>query len=189
MIEARMLGEPVMKRMAWLLVFVVLPLSCVFSQQASAQMPPTKEAVEKLFATMHIREQIHNAIELTSKQSREMAQNTLKKRLPELTQKDLNRLNDLNDRILRQVDLDGMIDDMVPVYQRHLSREDVAAIEAFYETPTGQKFLREQPAMTAEAMQALQPRMEKMMNSVMEEVDKMTKEGSTAPKPPNGDKN
>jgi hypothetical protein len=70
---------------------------------------------------------------------------------------------------------------MVPVYQRHLSKGDVSAMQAFYETPTGQKLLREQPAMTAEAMQAMQPRMQKMMATMMDEAEKMGKEAASQP--------
>ena len=130
---------------------------------------------------MHIREQMQSMMETMSKQSRQMAQETLKKRLPELTQKDLDRLNQLTDRIWSQMDFDAMIGDMVPVYQRHLTKEDVSAMEAFYTTPTGQKLLREQPVMTAEAMQAMQPRMEKIMNAVMNEAEKMANEAASKP--------
>lgn len=178
-----------MKRMGWLFVLVVMSFNVAFSQQAPNETPATKEDVEKLFATMHIREQMRNMMELMSKQSREMAQNTLKKKLPELTQKDLDRLNDLNDLIFKQFDFDAMIGDIVPVYERHLTREDVAAMEAFYETPTGQKFLREQPAMTAEAMQAVRPRIEETMNRMIDQAEKMAREGSLAPKPATTDKN
>jgi len=45
-----------------------------------------------------------------------------------------------------------MLDDMIPVYQRHLTKQDVDSMLAFYNTPTGQKLLREQPAMMAEGM-------------------------------------
>jgi hypothetical protein len=36
--------------------------------------------------------------------------------------------------------------------------------------------------MTAEAMQAIQPRMEKTMNSMMDEAEKKAREASAAPK-------
>lgn len=166
-----------MKRIAAFVLAIGLACGVGWAQETS-NAPATKEDVERLFATMHIREQMHNTMAVMSKQSRQMAQDALKKRLPNLSEKDLDRLAAMMDRIEKQWDFDGMIDDMVPVYQRHLTKQDVAAMEAFYETPTGQKMLREQPAMTAEAMQAFQPRMEKMMNSMMDEVDKMAKEGT-----------
>jgi uncharacterized protein len=177
-----------MRRRARLLLFCILVCGVGFAQQAG-NTPATKEDVEKLFNTMHIRQQMHNMMEVMSKQSRQMAQNTLKKKFPEMTEKDMDRLNDFTDRIWSQMDFDGMLDDMVPVYQRHLTKEDVSAMQSFYETPTGQKLLREQPQMTAEAMQAMQPRMEKMMSSVMEQAEKMAKEAATTPKPVETNKN
>ena len=172
-----------MKRTIVLCLCVVLPVGAAMAQQASTGTPATKEDVEKLFATMHIREQMHNVMDIMSKQSRQMAQETLKKKVPGITQKDLDRLDDMTNRIQKGMDLEGMMDDMIPVYQRHLTKEDVAAMEAFYRTPTGQKMLREQPQMTAEAMQAVQPRMEKMMSAMMDEVEKMAKEPTSESKP------
>jgi len=169
-----------MKRIAALTLAIGLACGVTLAQEAK-DAPATKEDVEKLFATMRIREQMHSMMETMSKQSRQMAQDNLKKRFPQLTQKDLDRINQLTDRIWSQMDFDGMISDMVPVYQRHLTKEDVSAMEAFYETPTGQKLLREQPVMTAEAIEAMQPRMEKMMNTVTNEADRMANEAATKP--------
>ena len=169
-----------MKRIAALTLAIGLACGVTLAQEAK-DAPATKEDVVKLFATMHIREQMHSLMETMSKQSRQMAQESLKKRRPGLTQKDLDRLNQLTDRIWSQMDFDGMISDMVPVYQRHLTKQDVSAMEAFYETPTGQKLLREQPDMTAEAIEAMQPRMEKIVDTFMNEADKMANEGGTKP--------
>jgi uncharacterized protein len=134
-----------MKRMVWRLVFVLLSFGVAISQQASNDTPASKEDVQKLFATMHIREQMHNVIDVTSKQSRETIQSTLKNRYPELTQKDLDRVNALTDQMWKQFDFDAMVDEIVPVYQRHLTKNDVAAMEAFYETPTGKNLSGSSP--------------------------------------------
>jgi hypothetical protein len=80
-----------------------------------------------------------------------------------------------------------MFDDMIPVYQRHLSKSDVDEMIKFYSTPTGQKILREMPAMTAEGMQAMQPRMRKQMDEITREIDQRVKgdqgKQSTTPHP------
>jgi uncharacterized protein len=65
---------------------------------------------------------------------------------------------------------------MIPVYQKHLTKGDVEAMGAFYASPTGQKLLREMPAMTAESMQAAGPRIQQMMENVMDRVEQMAKE-------------
>ena len=64
-----------------------------------------------------------------------------------------------------------MIDAMVPVYQKHFTKGNINDILAFYATPTGQKLLKEQPAMAAEAMQAVMPIAQKMAADQVERVE------------------
>jgi hypothetical protein len=80
------------------------------------------------------------------------------------------------DEFTKTLDVSGMLGDFIPIYQRHLTRQDVQAMLAFYDSPTGQKILREQPAMMAEGMQAMQPRMRKMMEDIMDKAEKMARE-------------
>ncbi len=174
-----------MKRLLGLLLLLGLTFSPVFAQQASSDESPaaTKEDVEKLFATMHIREQMKTMMDLMAKQSKQMSVDALKKKLPDISQKDLDRIDAMMDRMMKNFDLNAMIDDMIPVYQRHLTKSDIEAMAKFYETPTGQKVLREQPQMTAEAMKAVQPRMEKMMSDMMDEAEKAAREPASEQKP------
>ena len=169
-------------------IFGLIVLLAVCSCAALAQQPSSddvlaaKEDVEKLFASMHIREQMKNMMEVMGKQSKQTAHDALRKKLPDISQSDLDRIDAMSDRAMKNVDTDALIDDMIPVYQRHLTKADVAAMTAFYETPTGQKILREQPEMTAEAMKAMQPRMEKMMAENMDEAEKMAKDMASGSK-------
>jgi len=76
---------------------------------------------------------------------------------------------------------------MIPIYQKHLSKKDVAAMSAFYASDTGQKLLREMPAMTSESMRATAPRMQAIMEKVMNRIEQMAREdrekNGAAPKP------
>lgn len=155
--------------------------SSVLLKAASAQTttddtPAAREDIEKLFVTLHLRDLMHNIMEMSQKQTTETVHATLRKKMPDISQKDLERIDALSSESLSKLDVDGMLDDMVPVYQRHLTKGDVAAMLAFYQSPTGQKMLREQPQMMAEAMKAVQPRMEKVMNDVMDQAEKFAKE-------------
>ena len=87
-------------------------------------------------------------------------------------------MDSLIDDLSKSTDMNGMLDDMVPVYQRHLTKLDVQAMLDFYQTPTGQKLLRDQPAMMAESMQAMRPRMGKMMTDIMDKAEKTAKQES-----------
>lgn len=62
---------------------------------------------------------------------------------------------------MQVLSIDEMLKAMVPVYQRHLTHSDVRIIIDFYNTPTGQKMIKETPTMMAEGMQAIQPILQK----------------------------
>ena len=58
----------------------------------------------------------------------------------------------LNQR-MRGTAMDELVDKLVPVYQKHMSLEDIKAITAFYRTPAGQKLATKQPLIMQESMQ------------------------------------
>lgn len=49
---------------------------------------------------------------------------------------------------------DGIIDLVVPIYARHLTLEDIRAMDAFYSSPAGQRFVAAQPEILQESMTA-----------------------------------
>jgi hypothetical protein len=173
-----------MKRICLLVMSAVLLTSVAWAQQSSSESPAaTKEDIQKLFSTLHLQEIMKNAVAASFEQSKQMALDALKRKGTQMSDEQLKRMNVFFDDFAKKMDLSGMLDDMVPVYQRHLTQQDVSAMLAFYNTPTGQKLLREQPAMMAEGMQAVRPRMEKMMNDVTDQAEKMATEdaGKSAP--------
>ena len=45
---------------------------------------------------------------------------------------------------------------LIPIYKKHFTQDDVKAIIAFYETPVGKKLAQETPQITVESMQLSQ---------------------------------
>lgn len=56
------------------------------------------------------------------------------------------------DEVVAEMNVEEIIDLVVPIYQRHLSQEDVDAVADFYASPAGQRFLEAQPAILQESM-------------------------------------
>lgn len=77
--------------------------------------------------------------------------------------------------------MDEMLSDMVEVYQRHLTREDVDGILAFYRSPSGQHLIDAQPLMASEVMPAVTKKMETRSKEL---VDRYRKELNDAMGPP-----
>lgn len=160
-------------------VLILLILTCSlpsFGQLPSADTAATRDDILKLFATMHVREQMQFVMESVAKQQRTMIRESMKKRMPNLTEAELDRMDEYSTEILKEMPFDAMLDDMIPVYQKHLTKDDIEAMSAFYASPTGQKMLREMPAMTSESMQAASPRIQAMMEKIMDRAEQRTRE-------------
>jgi hypothetical protein len=113
-----------------------------------------------------------------------MVTEILQKELPEATVDERSRLREMADEMIEGVykdyPIDALLQDMVPVYQRHLTKSDCDQLIAFYSSPVGQKVLRELPAITLEAMQVssshMRPRIEAAISKLKERAERMAEE-------------
>jgi hypothetical protein len=175
---------------SWLKIVLLAGLMApVALSQTSAEAPATRDDILALFNLMHVREQIQPAMEFVAKQQRAIIHDNLKRQSPRISPEDLARLDQFTADIMKELPIDGMLDDMVPVYQKHLTKSDVEAMSAFYSSPTGQKLLHEMPAMTTESMQAASPRIQALMDKVMERAREMAKDDQQKSTTPKSDKN
>jgi hypothetical protein len=141
---------------------------------------PTHDQIIKLMDLLQIRRNMSvmmDGMKLAMKQGAEQA---FRERVPNPTPKQLEALNGMVDDMMADMPLDEMVEAMVPIYRRHLSRTDVDEVIRFYSSAVGQKLLREQPQMIQEGMQAgmeiQQKRMDQMMAKIRERTEKMAEE-------------
>jgi len=80
------------------------------------------------------------------------------------------RTDKMLDDMFKDFPVQELIDVMVPVYQKHLTKGDVDGLVAFYTSPTGKKVLKEMPAMMQESMQAASGVAQKLMAEANERV-------------------
>jgi hypothetical protein len=76
------------------------------------------------------------------------------------------RINKIFDNMMKEMPFDEMMQAMVPAFQKHFTKGDMDALIAFYSAPTGQKVLKELPAVMAEGMQAMTPIMRKSIDKI-----------------------
>jgi len=145
-----------MKRLLFSLGLCVLVAMPVFSaaQQAKDSEAPDKAEVVKFLDLMHARSQMVQALEGTAKQMKLGAEEGFKQKVPDATPEQLVKVDKLFDGLFASLPIDEMVDAIVPIYQKHLTKADLAAITAFYASPAGQKILTEMPAIMSESMQA-----------------------------------
>lgn len=61
---------------------------------------------------------------------------------------------DIPDAFWDQIDPEGFVDLMIPIYTKHLTTEDMRAAIEFYESSAGKRILDKTPAMMEESMRA-----------------------------------
>jgi hypothetical protein len=151
-----------------------LAVSMCASAQTTVSAAPdaaSKEDVKKLFDVMASREQMAQIMQQVFAQMKNMNREQMKKNHPEMTDADLARRDRESDDLIKNFPLDEMLNDMIPIYQRHFTKSDIDALTAFYSSPAGQKFLHETPAVTAETMRAVYPRIEAAVDAAIKRAD------------------
>lgn len=131
----------------------------------------SKEDVKKLFDVMASRQQMEQMMQQLFNQMRSMNRDQLKKKHPEVSDAELARRDRESEDLIKNFPMEEMLNDMIPIYQRHFTKSDIDALIAFYSSPAGQKFLHETPAVTAETMRAVYPRIEAIVDAAMKRAE------------------
>jgi hypothetical protein len=160
---------------AFLLALSMCVGTCVAQTTVSvAPDAASKEDVQKLFDVMASREQMGQMMQQLFAQMRTLSREQVKKQHPEITEAELARMDRQSEDLLKNFSLDDMLGDMVPVYQRHFTKSDIDALTAFYSSPPGQKFLHEMPAVTAETMRAVYPKIQARVDAALKRAEDKT---------------
>ena len=165
-----------MKPIRLLLLVCCLVLPAIAQVAAPSDAPATKEQILKLFDVMDIHKQTRAMMATIERQTRTTSTEALKARYPRITPEQLDRVNKISEESMRDFPVDAMLDDMIPIYQKHLTGTDVDAMIAFYSSPTGKKLMQQLPQITQEAMQASNARVQKHIDAVLQRVEEMMKE-------------
>jgi hypothetical protein len=168
-----------------LLIVVMLILGCSLAftqkppakprsakpQTAAKAERPSAEQVLKLLEMMQIRDNLQITLDAMKSQMKSGAEQMLREKIPEPTAEQLQSVKKIVDDAFGDLSMDDLIRDIVPVYQRHLTRSDVAALISFYSSPVGQKLRREQGPMMRESMQATAASQQQKMELLLDKVD------------------
>ena len=156
-----------------LLITAVLCLAFTchgLAQENAANAPASKDDVEKYLQAIHSHDMMLSIVAAMAKPMQQMVHDQYAKAKDKLPPDFEDRMNKMMDDMLKSMPFDDMMQSMVPVYQKHFTKGDMDALVAFYSSPTGQKLLRETPAVMGESMQAMMPIMQQYMEVVNQRV-------------------
>ena len=169
------------------LLLLILATINVFGQQPAAAtkapMPATRADILRLFRAMDTDQQVREVMQQVLAQSRSLSREAIKQRHPDVTEADLDRMDKESEEIAKNFPVTELIQDMVPVYQKHLDKTDVNAMIAFYSSPTGKKLLHEMPAISAEGMQAVYPHLQKSIDETLRRAEEKVEVKPAPPAP------
>ena len=172
-----------------ILIVVLLLTSAAGAQQSTVpatppDAPATREDILRLFTAMHVEEQIRSSMQVMMTQQRRMIGAMMRKRNRRVTDEEIEQAGDTAQEFLKDFPLQEMVDDMIPVYQRHLTKTDVDTMVSFYSSPTGRKLVKEQAAMAGESMEAVSGRVQRAIELAMQRAEQRSKEGAEPEKNP-----
>jgi uncharacterized protein len=158
-------------------LFLVLIAFCapMFAQQPATDQP-TREDLLKMFDVLRVRQQTESVMKTVLAQMKEQVHGDIQKRYPNLSPESAAKLEaSINDAV-NLYPVSEMFDDLIPVYQKHLTKADVDAIVGFYSSPAGQHFLDKMPSMTQEAMQTMMAKLQVRSAEYADKVEKQADE-------------
>lgn len=114
----------------------------------------SREQIMKLLELLQVPDSLALTLDAMKEQMKVGALQMFREKVENPSPEQINSVNAIVDDEFKKIGMEDLIKDVVPIYQKHLSRSDVEAVIRFYSSPVGQKIRREQPAMARESLQA-----------------------------------
>ena len=157
-----------------------LAFSLAALAQENDQTPASRADIQTYFETVRSHDQLKKTMDAMIQPMHQMFHEQYLKEKDKLPADFEERMNKQMDGMLKDTPMDEMMQATIPVYQKHFTKGDINALLAFYSSPTGQKLLRDMPAILGESMSAMTPVMsrylEDMQKKLQQEAEEMAKE-------------
>lgn len=148
----------------------------------SAENQPSADQLAKLFEVMRIKQQMASMRTMVPAMVQQQIQAAMKqteeglpagtKLTPEQREKMQSIMTEYVGKAMDLYPADEMLTDMTALYQRHLSKDDVDALIAFYSSPAGQHLLDAQPAIAQEYMPVVMGKVAQRSQTMLKEMMK-----------------
>jgi hypothetical protein len=81
------------------------------------------------------------------------------------------------ERIRQKIDIDSLLYQMVPIYSRYYTREEITGLIVFYETSLGHKLIIRSPQIIQETIAANQTWLEALIKKTANDMDSLPLKG------------
>ena len=163
-----------MKRLLFVVGLVIVFSWTCIAQTSTDDAPATKADVERYFQVVKSHDMMKKLMATMTQSMHQMMHEQYLKHKDELSANYESKMSAMMDDMFANMPMDEMMQAMVPAYQKHLTKGDIDNLVAFYSTPTGEKLLRDMPAIMAESMQDMMPIILKYSDTVKQTLLKET---------------
>jgi hypothetical protein len=150
-----------MKRLLIALTCLILTLPCLAQ---NANEPASKDDIILYLRTMHTHDLMRKTMEVQSQTMRQLFREQIQKEKGSIPPDFDEHFKKMMDDLIKGMPADEITQAMIPAYQKHFTKGDIDAMNAFYSSPVGQKVLAELPAVMQEGNQAALPILSKYLS-------------------------
>lgn len=154
------------------LIFV-FALVCT-AQTSTDNSPATREDVDRYLQAIHSREMQKKTLVAMAQGMNKMIHQLYVEHQSDLPPDYEGKMAKMMQDMFENMPLDDMMEAMIPVYQKHLTKGDLENLTAFYASPTGAKVLQEMPAIMQEAIERMTPSMMKYIETIQKKIREQT---------------
>jgi hypothetical protein len=154
-------------------LFLIILCTASASAQAQAPADPAKIAqIRHLLAVMDIANNVARVTPGSIPELDKLTDNlmTWPGAPPEVLERAKKRQELSREIMLAKFHDVDFVELLVPIYDRHYSLDDINALIAFYQTPTGRRTLEVEPLISVEVRQSLTPILLKIMKDTQEQI-------------------
>ncbi len=143
------------------------------TNQAAAQPSnvATRQQIMKLLELLQVPDSLAMTMDAMKEQMKVGALQMFREKVNSPSPAQVKSVDDIVDEEFKKIGMEDLIEDVVPIYQKHLTRSDVEAVIKFYSSPVGQKIRHEQPAMARESLQATSAGQRSKMELLLAKLD------------------
>ena len=148
----------------FLLATLCLALTAPAVAQTSDNDPATRDDIILYLRTMRSHDMFKKMMEVQSQSMQKLMRDQVLQDRGTLPPNFGERMKKAMADLIQGMPVDDIMQAMIPAYQKHFTRSDIRAMNAFYSSPVGQKVLEELPVVTQEGMQAAMPILTKYLD-------------------------
>jgi len=161
--------------------FCLIVAVCCWPQNTLAQNPDepaSRDDVILYMRTMHSHDTMQRTMQVQADSMRALFRDQFMKDTGKLPPNFDSKFKQAMDDLVKNMPLDEISNAMIPAYQKHFTKSDIQAMNAFYSSPVGQKVLEELPAVLQDGNQAAMPLLSKYLSDWQAQIKKVFEEDS-----------